>query len=760
MEKMPQHSEPAAVEPEENLHMLAEERKAYKEALEEENLPQAILSDAEKAIQENKEKFAALPKEWNPEKPGWLARFRERLAGDKEKVESDLDVDMAAVLESLGPDAELYQEIDALEDKLEDISDFEMKRMREVKTDPHARKAHERLLATARKEREGLQEKLAVLERQGPLIVRAHDLVEYKEDLSAEGHIAHTPSVERYKTAIARRMISGKPMFLHGPTGTGKTSLARSASEDSTGRSPEMVYCNPQTRESNIWGKTGIKPTENGGIETIDVYGPLSRAMRDGTPVIFDEFTALPREQMVFIKGVFNAKPGDTVNIMGNGTVEIQPGFQMIFTANLKSEKNPERQELPPEIAREFEQNNLEVGYTPKEEAYDIVLARLMNPDGSLDASHHDLSVTIPKFLEAMEEVQLAYTDKASETAARLTGSMDASGKRPGLKKLVFTQGSVEAILDDWKTEKVLNANDHPSFAEFLDGRLKTALTFKEYPEADRVLAAKILASKGLLRTISAADLGLPESVFAFDAAKKQRGSADSLRELSSTEQHLSLKEVADLDPFQTRVRAAAEVAESFLPEEERKSSVPERAPSAESLPDVEAFLAQTYKGWGVDQSKLDAINFSPEFASPADVDYAARKADTDPSKYGEYVMNPDTAGIDWDSIPPAKIHVETLEGMQGKKLDEIAAHIQTTFGSRYRIPGLEYYKYICEHPDKAPASMKDGNYYFMFGSLFRHSDGYWRIPCVSGASSGFKRNGDGLGKGWYGNYRVVLLEK
>src|SRR5882724_3583391 len=181
---------------------------------------------------------------------------------------------------------------------------------------------------------------------------------------------------------------------------------------------------------------------------------------------------------MVFIKGVFNAKVGDKVNIMGNGMVEIKPGFQMIFTANLKSEKNPERADLPPEIAREFEQNNLEIPYTPKEEAYDIMLARLMNPDGSIDLSWDDIKTTLPKFCEAMDEIQTAYTGVVSEDMGRLTGTMDAAGKRPSLKKLVFTQGTSENIFEAWMAERQSNPKHHPSFVEFLDGRLKTALTF------------------------------------------------------------------------------------------------------------------------------------------------------------------------------------------------------------------------------------------------------------------------------------------
>ena len=54
---------------------------------------------------------------------------------------------------------------------------------------------------------------------------------------------------------------------------------------------------------------------------------------------------------------------------------------------------------------------------------------------------------------------------------------------------------------------------------------------------------------------------------------------------------------------------------------------------------------------------------------------------------------------------------------------------------------------------------LKDGNYHFMFGSLFRRSDGGWYVPFVGGGASGFGRVGRWLGGGWNGNYRVVFLE-
>ncbi len=186
------------------------------------------------------------------------------------------------------------------------LKNFRMRRMFEIlnpRTSRETKTRDEALLKTIQTE---IEERKKALEKMDPLVLRQAELIQYKKDLSQSGHICITPNVEKDLEAIGERMLTGKPMFLHGPTGTGKTSLARFAATHFTGKNPEMIFCNPQTRESNVWGKTGIKPTKDGAIETVEIYGPLARAMKDGKIVIFDEFTALPKEQMVFIKGVFN----------------------------------------------------------------------------------------------------------------------------------------------------------------------------------------------------------------------------------------------------------------------------------------------------------------------------------------------------------------------------------------------------------------------------------------------------------------------
>jgi len=569
MERMPKQKEIPENEAENtpNFYEVSEKRKELRDAISELGDKGPIFEKHYKKPLTEANKEAS---EFKVEDFGGLTGAKKALRKQKAEYEEEAlagraHIDYEQILK-ITPEV---GEVQKVMENIADLKDFRMRRMFELlspDTSLSAKKRNESVLKTLKEEIKVNEEKL---EQADPLVLRQTELIEYKENLAKSGHICITPGVEKDLEAIGDRMLTNKPMFLHGPTGTGKTSLARFAATHFTGKDPEMIFCNPQTKESNVWGKTGIKPAKGGAIETVEIYGPLAKAMIDGKTVIFDEFTALPKEQMVFIKGVFNAKVGDRINIVGNGIVEIKSGFQMIFTANLKSEKNPERQDLPPEIAREFEQNNLEVKYTPQGEAYDIMISRLLNRDGSLDMSFYDLNTTLPNLCKVMSEIQESYTNETDKEVARRAGAMDASGKVYSLKKFVMTQGSVEAILSSYLIEKQTGRQER-SFAEFLDERFKTALTFKEYPKEDRVLVAKILASKGFLLTLDAKELDLPEDIFKLNTIKAMRGedAVEELQKESGAVKHLTLKEVAELDPFNKRPELLKKQAEALLGDE------------------------------------------------------------------------------------------------------------------------------------------------------------------------------------------------
>ncbi|KKS76457.1 MAG: hypothetical protein UV50_C0021G0001, partial [Parcubacteria group bacterium GW2011_GWB1_42_9] len=558
-----------------NFHGVAEERRGLRRAINELGLDNKSRSTGlgskdtilQKHYREPLDDLDQTASAFKISEHGGVRGAVDFLKQQKSAFENQILADRARIdYEAIGAETPAIQKIQKALENIADLKDFRMRRMFEIlnpKVSLTVRKRNEAVLKTVKEE---IAQTEKFLEQTDPIVLRQTELLEYKENLAEGGHICVTTSVEQYLEAIGDRMLTGKPIFLHGPTGTGKTSLARYAAIHFTGHNPEMVFCNPQTKESNVWGKTGIKPAKDGAIETVEIYGPLAKAMAEGKTVIFDEFTALPKEQMVFIKGVFNAKVGDKINIVGNGTVEIQPGFQMIFTANLKSEKNPERQDLPPEIAREFEQNNIKVDYNSPEEAFDIMIARLLNNDGSLDMSFYDLNTTLPKLCQVMAEIQESYTNETNKDMARSAGAMDASGKVHSLKKFVMTQGSVEAILSAWLVERQTGRVER-TFSEFLDDRFKIALTFEEYSKEDRILVAKILASRGFLLTITAKDLGLPEDIFTLNTIKAMRGeeAIEELREKSGNIRHLTLKEVALLDPFNKRAKAISDKGEALL---------------------------------------------------------------------------------------------------------------------------------------------------------------------------------------------------
>mgnify|MGYP001580056315 CR=1 FL=1 len=759
-----------------NFHEVAERRRGVRKTLREESssVVRRIYEPKLEELHNEAEGFSAAVKEAG----GTLSAAKDILRPHRIEAVQDKEA-FAHGIDERKIRAELGEEYDTLKKnsgELDDLSDFEIRRLREINRDPYAQRMQGSLLEQIKREKLALKGQLTASELRDPTVARAFDLVQLREGLFEEGHIAHTPSVEDHLSQIGIRMIHGKPMFIHGPTGTGKTSLARYAAKHFTGKSPEMVYCTPQTRESQIWGKTGIRPAgeegkTSGAIETVEIFGPLSRAMQEGTVVVFDEFTALPKEQMVFLKGVANAKSGDTIHVPGNGEIRITSGFQMIFTANLKSEKNPERQELPPEIAREFEQNNLEVGYTPKEEAYDIMLARLMRPDGSLEISQYDARTTLPKLCEAMAEIQIAYADQMSAETAKVTGSMDAAGRKSSLKKFVVTQGTVEAILESWPTERQLH--NGISFAEYVDKRLATGLSFKEYPLPDRLLAAKIFASKGFLRTVTPEDLGLPANALNFDAARRSRTeSVEKMRQESSKQKVVPLREVAELDPFGVRGKRIKQEADDLLgeeggPEDKFLADMRKRAGRtfgtealdvAEAQTENKAFLNKTFEGWYNAADAARAID-KVEAIDPASQDYKALASDKKQAEFGAYTLNPETQGLDFENL---KAFVPDLAAFNGKKVHEVMQHVIDTYGDTHYIPGIEYWKWLCENPTKNPPGMqiKDGKYYFCPGSVLRGRDGVWDVPYASWDGTKWDRHANWLARGWFSDYRVVLLEK
>ena len=225
-----------------NFHEISEERKELRRAIAELDINKNNKGNSDnviferhykKPLEEAQEQAAG----FNVASFGGLkgakeALKKQRAEYEEEAVEDRAHIDYEAILKEspeIGEIVEIMKEIAG--DK-----DFRMRRMFETlspQTSLSAKKRNEAVLKTLREEIKGGEEKLEQADQQ---ILHQAELIKYKEDLSKSGHICITPSVEKDLEAIGDRMLTGKPMFLHGPTGTGKTSLALFAATHFTGK--------------------------------------------------------------------------------------------------------------------------------------------------------------------------------------------------------------------------------------------------------------------------------------------------------------------------------------------------------------------------------------------------------------------------------------------------------------------------------------------------------------------------------------------
>ncbi|MDP3763526.1 MAG: hypothetical protein Q8Q92_02635 [bacterium] len=181
-----------------------------------------------------------------------------------------------------------------------------------------------------------------------------------------------------------------------------------------------------------------------------------------------------------------------------------------------------------------------------------------------------------------------------------------------------------------------------------------------------------------------------------------------------------------------------------------------------ESISGFNAFLNRLYQSWGVAESNLPIPN--PSFVAPKEIEYEKRSMNPDGKKFGTYTLNPETFAGDFEK---AKVFIPDLSAMAGKKLHKVFQYVVDIYGDKYHIPGIEYWKWMIENPDKAEEAakkqeydIKDGNLYFFPGSSLCSSGGRWRVPWAHWSGGRFDRDALRLEDGWDSNDRVLLLEK
>jgi hypothetical protein len=383
------------------------------------------------------------------------------------------------------------------------------------------------------------------------LLVRSHTLDRYRKEKSSQGFVV-TPSRRAYLDRIQDLIESGKPILLEGHTGTGKSELARIAAKELTGSDPEVVSCNPQTRISDIYGKQSLRSEDGVTVTAVD-YGPLTRALESGTLVIFDEYNELDPRQRQVLKYLFNAKPGDSVDIPGDGKVIVKEGFGMLMTANLRSDKYQDKGALEPQESRVFLDSSIRVDYMPKEEVYDLTLASLMDEQGEILLTHMEGEETLKHFAEMVADIQAAFAKSIPSHYGTDTELDPKKKKRPSLEKYTLDAGMATRLLAGFTKERM----QHPTstLQEAIERALLRTLQGNDIPDDDKKLALLIFARYGFLSaSVTGEALGLDYS----DGRLKMTWPKTEQRPHSEEEGigHLTRTEVASLDPFGERKRS------------------------------------------------------------------------------------------------------------------------------------------------------------------------------------------------------------
>ncbi len=362
-------------------------------------------------------------------------------------------------------------------------------------------------------------------------------LKNYHEQLSQTSFI-WTPSREEYFKKITEHLVvvdQNRPLLLAGETGTGKTRLARAVSQRLTGKSPYEV---------GEEAKTDIRPLL--GSRALDAdgsyinYGQLGQALtgketsRDekaaaGGIFYMDEMNGYPPDALRSLtKQISGRRAGEEITFAAwaGKKEKLSPNFGFLGSANLPSEKHPDRADLPVEVARELA--TLEVDYPPQSldnpELYEMMLAALMDKNNRLRLSQEELAPAYKEIADAPanEKQEELDTDPAAGGTlwrfANLVGEVQKSYKGQD-NVLQATDGDASylrvAVLDPGLVLSWLSAyrksvsREQMNLETFLAEKLNNWAEQKTYPEEDRNLLHKFINEF----KISANNIHYPETV-------------------------------------------------------------------------------------------------------------------------------------------------------------------------------------------------------------------------------------------------------
>lgn len=318
-----------------------------------------------------------------------------------------------------------------------------------------------------RKKLEGLANRVAKLKEElkgFELDEATMDMLRRREIRDMQRNLASYSFAEtETRTGLIREVLpdlmQGAPVLFQGETGSGKTQLAKYISHRYLGHKVTPVSLHEQLKESQVMGRTILKE----GV-TEYIYSEIVKAMKEGKPVILDEINLVPHEMQGIFNEIFQLRVGDIWEHPITGEkIEIEKGFVIMATANLKSERHKQRYELDVATLRRFiggagarEIHYLDINKKDKSGGY--IAPETLKILGSVLADRHgniewsDVEAPqkmdeLKRFVSACRKIQEDFTISIREGGEETLARTD----RLAFRELVITLKDQIEIMKAWK---------------------------------------------------------------------------------------------------------------------------------------------------------------------------------------------------------------------------------------------------------------------------------------------------------------------
>lgn len=254
-------------------------------------------------------------------------------------------------------------------------------------------------------------------------------------------------------------------------------------------------------------------------------YGPMLRALKDGSPVILDEIDAIPKSILFRLNDLLTRRAGQKVRIQENGgeEFEIPKGFCILATANIKGERYTGRTDLDSAFLSRFW--STEYQYLPEEETKDAIKSYLIDRRGGLPInlfpeespeerkSHSssefqsekndkilgpiDGTDSIKSLASMTREIQKIFTGEIKKTS-NLVGERN---KPTTLEKAVLSLRALDHILRAYKESREKNYLEYYIWQEFI----KPSATVKK----DAIYLVELFCQGGYFKDWRAGDFAV-----------------------------------------------------------------------------------------------------------------------------------------------------------------------------------------------------------------------------------------------------------